>query len=128
MHHGGEGRPSVRVGTDGGAGEALRSTLVEIGTGGARRIVAAALGVEVDGYSTALADERDEHGRRLVVRNGHAQPRQVVTGAGAIPVRAPRVNDKRIDADSGERGRFRSAILAPGARKSPKVSQLLPLM
>ena len=45
-----------------------------------------------------------------MVRNGHAQQRQVVTGAGAIPVRAPRVNDKRAHAESGDRARFRSAI------------------
>jgi hypothetical protein len=32
--------------------------------------------------------------RRLVVRNGHARPRQVLTSAGAVEVSAPRVNDK----------------------------------
>ena len=37
--------------------------------------------------------------------------REVLTAAGAVPVRAPRVNDKRIDAETGERRRFRSAIL-----------------
>lgn len=35
--------------------------------------------------------------RRLVVRNGHARPREVLTSAGAVEVMAPRVNDKRID-------------------------------
>ncbi len=118
----------LRVVTEEQDGAEMRSTLDEIVAEGARRMLAAALEVEVDAYITALAAERDEHGRRLVVRNGHAQQRQVVTGAGAIPVRAPRVNDKRIDADSGERVRFRSSILAPWARKSPKVSEVLPLM
>ncbi len=66
----------------------MRSTLDEIVAEGARRLLAAALEVEVDACITARANERDEHGRRLVVRNGHAQGRQVVTGTGAIPVRA----------------------------------------
>ena len=45
-------------------------------------MLAAALEAEVDAYLAELADERDERGRRLVVRNGHAQPRQVITAAG----------------------------------------------
>ena len=74
-----------------------------------------------------LVGERDECGRRLVVRNGRAEPRTVTTGAGPIEVTAPRVNDKRVD-DAGERCRFRSSILTPWARKSPKVTEVLPLM
>jgi hypothetical protein len=72
--------------------------------------------------------ELDEQGRRLVVRNGHAQPRQLVTGAGAVEVVAPRVNDKRVDEATGQRKRFSSAILPPWCRKSPKVSDVLPLL
>ena len=45
-------------------------------------------------------------GRRLVVRNGSHQPREVLTSAGAVEVVAPRVNDRRIDPDTGERLRF----------------------
>jgi len=51
----------------------------------------------------------------------------VVTAAGAVGVRAPRVNDKRIDETTGERKRFTAAIL-PGSRKSPQVAQVLPLL
>jgi len=123
-----EGTPMLRVVTEDGDGAEMRSTLDEIVAEGARRMLAAALEAEVDAYVTGLVDERGGDGRRLVVRNGHAEAREVVTGAGAIPVRAPRVNDKRVDAGSGERARFRSSILAPWARKSPKVSEVLPLM
>ena len=45
---------------------------------GARRMLAAALEAEVDGYLAELAEQRDEAGRRLVVRNGHAEPREVI--------------------------------------------------
>jgi len=58
------------------------SLLDEIVREGARRMLAAALEPEVAAYIDAHAHELDEQGRRLVVRNGHAQPRQLVTGAG----------------------------------------------
>lgn len=91
-------------------------------------MLAAALQAEVAAYVEAFADQVDEAGRRLVVRNGHHAPREVTTAAGAIPVRAPRVNDRRIEETSGERKRFASAILPAWARKSPKVAEVLPLL
>jgi putative transposase len=95
---------------------------------GARRMLAAALEAEVDDYLAAHAAERDEHGRRLVVRNGHARQRQVTTAAGAVAVRAPRVDNRRVDPATGQRTRFRSVILPPWCRKSPKVAEVLPLL
>jgi len=95
---------------------------------GARRMLAAALEAEVDAYVAELAGARDERGRRLVVRNGHHQPRKVTTSAGSVEVRAPRVNDKRVDEATGERRRFSSAILPPWCRKSPKIAEVLPLL
>jgi len=104
------------------------ATLDDLVAEGARRMLAAALEAEVDAYVMSFADERDERGHRLVVRNGHAQARTVTTGAGPIEVRAPRVDDGRVDEETGERCRFRSSILPPWARKSPKVADVLPLM
>jgi transposase-like protein len=95
---------------------------------GARRMLAAALEAEVNSYIAELADHRDENGRRLVVRNGYHQPRSVTTAAGVIKVKAPRINDKRINEATGERKRFSSAILPPWCRKSPKISEVLPLL
>lgn len=91
-------------------------------------MLAAALEAEVDQYIAELAAERDERGRRLVVRNGHHRPRTVTTAAGPVEVRAPRVNDRRVDEASGERQRFSSKILPPWCRKSPKISEVLPLL
>ena len=54
--------------------------------------------------------------------------RAVATGAGAVTVTAPRVNDKRVDQETGERQRFSSKILPAWARKSPKVAEVLPLL
>ena len=67
------------------------SLIDEIVRDGARRMLAAALEAEVDAYIDAHAGERDERGRRLVVRNGHAVARQVLASGGAVRVRAPRV-------------------------------------
>src|SRR6266568_4556987 len=55
------------------------SMIDEIVRDGARRMLAAALEAEVAAYIAAYAEELDERGRRLVVRNGHAEPRQVLT-------------------------------------------------
>jgi putative transposase len=118
----------LSVATDAQAQDELRLDLDAIVREGARRMLAAALEAEVEDYLAAHAAERDEGGRRLVVRNGHARQRQVTTAAGAIPVRAPRVDDRRTDLVSGERVRFRSVILPPWCRKSPKVTEVLPLL
>ena len=95
---------------------------------GAQQMLAAALQAEVAAYVEQFADVRGEDGRRLVVRNGSALPRTVVTSAGAVEVTAPRVNDKRTDPGSGERMRFSSAILPSWARKTPQVTEVLPLL
>ncbi|MGI5133408.1 MULTISPECIES: IS256 family transposase [unclassified Streptomyces] len=104
------------------------SLLDEIVREGARRMLAAALEAEVNSYIAELSHETDENGRRLVVRNGYHQPRKVTTAAGVIEVKAPRVNDKRVDETTGERKRFSSAILPPWCRRSPKIAEVLPLL
>ena len=108
--------------TDGG------SLLDEIVRDGARQMLAAALQAEVAAYVAAHAGEVDDSGHRLVVRNGYHAEREVTTAAGAVTVRQPRVNDKRIDEVTGERKRFSSAILPAWSRKSPRVAEVLPLL
>ena len=83
------------------ASGAGRSLLDEIVRDGARQMLAAALQAEVAAYVAQFADQLDENGHRLVVRNGYHQPREVLTAAGAVQVKAPRVNDRRVDPDTG---------------------------
>lgn len=109
-------------------GTEFASTIDEICRQGAERMLAAALIREADRYVEALTGEVDEEGRRLVVRNGYHRQRKVTTAAGAIEIKAPRVNDRRTDPATGERIRFSSAIVPPWCRKSPKVVELLPLL
>ena len=118
----------LRVVADDDARAEVTAGLDEICREGARRMLAAALRAEADTYVESFADQLDEQGHRLVVRNGRAEPRTITTAAGAIEIEAPRVNDKRVDPGTGERCRFRSSIVPPWCRKSPKVFEVLPLM
>lgn len=104
------------------------SLLDEIVRDGARQMLTAALLVEVAAFIDAHTGEVDQDGHRLVVRNGYHDPREVVTSAGAVVVRQPRVNDKRVDEVTGDRKRFASSILPAWARKSPQLAEVLPLL
>jgi hypothetical protein len=124
----GESRGPDESGSIGGRIAGSESVIDEIVREGARRMLAGALQAEVETYLAQFRHERDDNGHRLVVRNGYHQPREVLTSAGAVEVVAPRVNDKRVDAETGERCRFSSAILPAWARKTPKVTEVLPLL
>jgi transposase-like protein len=112
----------------GAAAGVARSPIDEIVREGARRMLTAALQAEVAAYIEQFADELDADGRRLVVRNGYHNEREVMTSSGAVAVRAPRVNDRRVDSETGESKRFSSAILPAWCRRSPQISEVLPLL
>jgi putative transposase len=118
----------LSVVTDEAARSELTMSLDELCREGARRMLAAALEVEVDAYIACFAEQVDEHGHRLVRRNGHAPARQLATGAGQVEVARPRVDDRRMDPASGQRARFHSQILPRWCRRSPKVAAVLPLL
>jgi putative transposase len=109
------------------SGPEITLALDELAREGARRMIAAALRAEADDYVERFTDEVDEDGHRLVVRNGRARERKVTVGSGTIPIKAPRVNDKRVD-DQGERQKFSSRILPAYARRSPKVGEVIPIL
>jgi len=96
----------------------LETTLRE----GARRLLQEALELEVEQYTQRLQQLRDDQGQRLVVRNGYHQERQLVAGVGKVPVRQPRVHDRR----PGEH--FSSAILPPYLRRTPSIDALIPAL
>ncbi|CAN5789694.1 IS256 family transposase [soil metagenome] len=115
LHQDGEGREQSLLDLD------------EIARAGARRMLTEALEAEVADYIEAARGQRNENGHALVVRNGHAREREVLLGAGSVTLKAPRVNDRRVDND-GNRQRFSSVILPPYMRRSPKVTEVLPLL
>ncbi len=110
--------------TEDAVGESEVSTidLDELCRLAAQEMLAVALLAERRAYLDAHADQLDAVGHRLVVGNGYAEPRKVTTGAGVVEVKAPRVDDRREDE------RFTSAILPAYMRKSPKVTEVLPIL
>ncbi len=70
-----------------------RSPLDQIVRDGAQRMLQAAIESEVDEFLVAHQDRRDENGNRLLVRNGYMPGREILTGAGPLDVRQPRVRD-----------------------------------
>ena len=108
--------------TDRAAAEVEPLDLDELCRIAAREMLAIALEAERRACLDAHADALDATGHRLVVGNGAARPREVMTGAGMVPVTAPRVDDRR----AGEH--FRSSLLPPCARRGPKVSEVLPIL
>ena len=117
----------MRVVTHEAAGVEPAESLDQLVAEGARRMLAAALEAEVEAYVSTFTTEVDEHGRRLVVRNGHAESRRILTGAGSIEVRAPRVDDRRVDPTtpaSGAGFARRSCPRGPGrAPRWPRCSR-----
>ncbi len=73
-------------------------------------------------YTESFKDEKDEGGRRAVVRNGSHKPRELITGVGKIPIRQPRVLDRRL----GQQ--FTSAILPKYMRRAPSIDALIPAL
>jgi transposase-like protein len=112
----------LKIVTDDVVRDDLATMLDELVTEGARRMLLAALQAEVADYVERHQELVDGGGRRLVVRNGKARERTLVTGAGGLKIQAPRVDDRR------EGHRFSSRILPRYARRSPKVADVLPVL
>ena len=93
---------------------------------GARRMLQAALDAEVQEYVDGLKDMVNREGRRLVVRNGTMPERTVLTGAGPMPIRRPRVDDRALEEMGKER--FTSRILPRFMRRAPSIDALVPLL
>jgi transposase-like protein len=104
------------------ASKKAESVLDEIVREGARRLLQHAVEMEVAEYVAEHRDILGPDGHRQVVRNGWMKEREVTTGAGPIPVKRPRVHDKR----PGER--FTSRILPPYMRRAPSLDALIPAL
>jgi putative transposase len=91
---------------------------------GARKLLAQALEAEIDIFINQYKELTDELGRQRIVRNGHLPERDVQTGIGPVPVRAPRIRDRQ--GCGPERVAFTSAILPPYLRRTRSMEQLIP--
>jgi transposase-like protein len=89
---------------------------------GARKMLQAAIESEVTEYLEKHRSFRDEEGHCLAVRNGYLPEREILTGVGPIPVRQPRVDDRKL------RERFTSRILPRYLRRIPSIDNLIPVL
>ncbi len=101
-----------------------RSPLDEIVRHGAQQMLQAAVEQEVTDFIGRHSDRRDDEGRRLVVRNGHLPSRELLTGAGPLEVRQPRVRDNSPDKEG--RVQFSPSVLPAYLRRSQSIDELLP--
>jgi len=105
-----------------GTNPEISQSLDDLAREGARRMIAGALELEVEEYLSRVRHLRDDRGYAVAVRNGKAQERTVLLGAGSIKMRAPRVHDRR----PGQR--FTSNILPPYMRRSRRLEEVLPIL
>ena len=99
--------------------------ITEILRNGARKLLVQALEVEIENFLSQYSNLYDNHGRQRITRNGYLPEREIQTGIGQVPVRAPRIRDRQSDNKSG-RIRFHSSILPPYLRKTKSLEELLP--
>lgn len=101
-----------------------RSPLDQLVREGARRMLQSAIDAEVEAFIASHAERTDEQGRRLVVRNGSLPKREILTGAGRIPVSQGRVRDN--DPDRSKRITFSPSVLPSYLRKTTAIEELIP--
>jgi putative transposase len=90
---------------------------------GARKMLQSALEVEVQEHLERFKHLVDAQGKRQVVRNGHQPERTILTGAGPIPVKRQRVDDRALGKE-----RFTSQILPKFMRRAASIDTLVPVL
>jgi putative transposase len=93
---------------------------------GARQVLQAALEAEIQEHLDRYTGCVDGNGNRQIVRNGHQPERTILTAAGPIPVRRPRVDDRVLEEKGQER--FASRILPKFMRRSASLDSLIPAL
>ncbi len=68
--------------------------LQEVLREGARRMLAAAIEVEVGSFIERYGNLKTDEGKSAVVRNGYLPERSIQTGFGDIEVKVPKVRDR----------------------------------
>ena len=90
---------------------------------GARKLIEQAIQAELAPLMAAFADEKLENGTSRLVRHGHLPEREVMTGIGPVPVKVPRVRDRK---PGEEKISFTPSILPRYLRKAKSAEELLP--
>ncbi len=97
-------------------------SLDEIARIGAQQMLRLALEAEIAAFLEAMQHRKLEDGRAAIVRNGTHKPRNITVGSGTITISVPRTRSR----DGGEN--YKSIILPPYMRRSPKIDEVVPLL
>ena len=78
--------------------------LEEVLRDGARRMLQTVIESEVNDFVEKHKNKTDEDGHQLVTKNGSRKPRDLITGLGPIEIKQPRVDDRKLRANTSEEG------------------------
>lgn len=104
------------------------SALEEVLHKGAQKMLQVAIEIEVQQYIEKHQEELDEHGHRIVVRNGYLPERELLTGIGPVKVKQPRIDDRKLRKKNEGTEGFSSSILPKYLRKIPSIDNLIPAL
>jgi hypothetical protein len=113
--------PHLSVGT-------VESSLGEIVREGAEKLVKMAVMAEFENFFSQYSHLKDENGKQLLVRNGYHQERNVMTSAGNIRVKIPRVDGRDESKSKEERLNFHSKVIPPYLRRAMEVDDFVPYL
>jgi putative transposase len=105
----------------------FNKNLDEIIRNGAQQILSAAIEAEVQEYLGRYKNLRDAQGHRLAVRNGSMPERTILSSAGPILIRQPRVDDRKLRKELGVEG-FSSELLPKYLRRTASLDNLIPAL
>jgi transposase-like protein len=109
------------------AREVIQSVIERIAREGAQRLLQAALETEVEEHLARYEELQGEDGRRVVVGNGHAPQRTILTGVGPVEIRRPRVDERKAQGKERHEA-FTSAILPRFLRRTPTLEGALAML
>ena len=96
-------------------------SLTDLLRAGAQQLIANAVEAELLELLGQYADNKDDQGRQVIVRNGYLPAREIQTGIGSVKVKVPKVRDR-----SGSGVCFHSSLLPPYLRRTKSMEELLP--
>ncbi len=117
-------KKSTAIATVGATADEIQGAIERIAREGARKLFQAALEAEVEEHLNRYEDLKDGEGHQMVVRNGHAPRRLILTGVGPVGLRRPRVDEREATGQGGHQ-RFTSSILPRFLRRSPTLEGAL---
>ncbi len=106
----------------------VENSLGEIVREGAEKLVKLAVMAEFEEFFSQYSHLKEAKGKQSLVRNGYHPERTVMTSAGNIRVRIPRVNDRSEGKRQEERLRFHSKLLPPYLRRATEVDEFIPYL